>query len=116
MTAKEYINKLNISEPNRITLGRINETFSGILNNEKIIIKFNFNNNEILQSELRSLNYLKMHQINTPEIKTTTENYMILEYIDSIKQNKDKLYTELEKLHNNKSKNNKFGFELSCKI
>ena len=80
----QLLNTLNIVNFKKITIGRVNETYVGELNTEKIIIKINWSNDKILQSELKSLKLLMENNFNVPRIKNEGKNYIILEYIENI--------------------------------
>ena len=108
-TETDILNTLKISNYQKITTGRVNQSFSGTVNDENIFIKINLKDPEILSSEERSLNYLNKLGLATPKIKHVGSNYLIFEYINTSKKNSELLNTQLEKLHSNK--NQLFGFD-----
>lgn len=95
----------------KVTKGRINDTYIATINgtNEKVFIKININNPDVLVSEIRSLNYLNEQGFTTPRIKMTGSNYIVFQYIDSEKKNTEMLYQELKKLRS--VRHQKFGFD-----
>jgi hypothetical protein len=49
-TIVEIIRSLGITDHKKITLGRINHVFVGILNDEKVVIKINIDNTKIINT------------------------------------------------------------------
>jgi fructosamine-3-kinase/nicotinic acid mononucleotide adenylyltransferase len=106
----DILNKLNITDYEQITIGKINHVY--IFDNKTKVIKIN-QNNENLKSEYNSLKILEMHNIPIPKIYEIHDNYMIFEYIqnDTIEDNKkyDLLTNASSSLHS--IKNDKFGMD-----
>ena len=107
--SKCILSTLNIHDAKQITVGYINEVYS--FDNKTKIIKINKNKSN-LESEYKSLLYLKENGFNIPQIYQKTDTYMITEYINQDEcpdiDNKKILFSELYKLHS--ITNNKFGF------